>query len=375
MPTSSARHGVVSADCHLDPEFLPRDTFTTRVSAAGRDMVPQVRDVDGDPTWLAGDVRLGPWGTRRVREILAMGRRGALMLAAGFDPDQFRPTDPLLRVEDQEKDGVDAEVMYGPLRRWGYLAGLDAATAATVVRAYNSYIAEFCAAQPGRLYAHGGVPPRDVDAIVAAIAQIAELGLAGAELPMLSSSRPLWDPEWEPLWAAAVEYDVPLHIHVQAGSLTQPGPQSALVERAVFVCGVPLQLHPTLTAVLLSGILERHPRLKVVMAEAGTGWIPYLLDRIDYEWENAHAKWRVLCSERPSELFRRQMFATFQQDAIGPQLAHLYPASFMWGSDYPHADCIWPDSREIIQRTMGTIGDDLRKKLTHDNAAALYGLP
>jgi hypothetical protein len=64
--------------------------------------------------------------------------------------------------------------------------------------------------------------------------------------------------------------------------------------------------------VLLSGILERHPKLKVVFAEAGTGWIPYMLDRIDYEWENSHAEWQTICKTQPSELFRRQVFATFQ---------------------------------------------------------------
>jgi hypothetical protein len=97
-------YGIISADCHLDPEFLPQDTFTSRVTERLRDSAPRVRDGDGGTTWFAGDVRLGPWGTRRIREILAMGHRGTVMVAAGFDPEQFRPTDARLRIEDQEKD-------------------------------------------------------------------------------------------------------------------------------------------------------------------------------------------------------------------------------------------------------------------------------
>ena len=75
---------------------------------------------------------------------------------------------------------------------------------------------------------------------------------------------------------------------------------------------------------------------------------------------------------RPSELFRRQMYATFQEDAIGPQLAHLYPKNFMWGSDYPHADGIWPDSHAIITRTMGELDGALRTRIVRDNAVELY---
>src|SRR5205807_2482865 len=101
--------------------------------------------------------------------------------------------------------------------------------------------------------------------------------------------------------------------------------------------------------------LERHPDLQVVIAESGTGWVPYLLDRMDYEWQDSYADWKDLCSIPPSELFRRQMFATFQEDHIGPQLAHLYPDNFMWGSDYPHADGLWPDSQQKIQETMSRL--------------------
>jgi predicted TIM-barrel fold metal-dependent hydrolase len=365
-------HGIISADCHIDPEFLPADAFTAVAPAKWKSAVPRIEQTPDGPSWFAGDTLLSPSGTRRIVKFLANGKRGKLMRAAGWDPEQLRPGDPALRIEDQDKDGVDAELMYGPLRRWRYLVGLEPALANVIAASYNAFIAAFCATNPKRLFALGAVPPTDPASIVKELQHIAELGLAGAEIPLADASHPIFDRYWDPVWAAAVEYDVPMHVHVADASRGIPGPDSALVERAAFICGIPLQLQPTMTTVLLSGILERNPKLKVVFAESGTGWIPYILDRIDYEWENSHAEWEAICKTPPSELFRRQMFATFQEDAIGPQLAHLYPTNFLWGSDYPHADGIWPDSHTIIERTMGKLDAPLRKRIIHDNAVELY---
>jgi predicted TIM-barrel fold metal-dependent hydrolase len=364
--------GIISADGHLDPEYLPRDAFTSVAAARAKSLMPRVEETPQGPFWVAGDTHLGTWGSRRIREQLASSRRGAAMRAAGFDPEQLRPADPALRVQDQLRDGVDAEVLYGALRRWKYLAGMDPASAAVIVAAYNDYVAAFCGTHPGRLFAIGAVPAGDPQAMAAELPHIVQLGLVGAEVPTGEPAPPLWDSHWEPLWHAAVEHDLPLHVHVQAASHTQPAPSAPLIEYAVFICGVPLQLQPTLNGLLLSGVLERHPKLKIVFAESGTGWIPYLLDRIDYEWENAYAEWQTLCKTAPSELFRRQVYATFQEDAVGPQLARHFPNNFLWGSDYPHADCIWPDSQEIIRRTMGNLDEALRRRIIHDNAAALY---
>jgi predicted TIM-barrel fold metal-dependent hydrolase len=365
-------HQIISADCHLDPEFLPKDAFTIGVSKQWQDAVPRVVETPEGPSWFAGDVLLGPSGPRRIKQFLSMGRRGTLMQAAGFDPDQLRPGVPAYRIEDQDRDGVDAELMYGPLRRWRYLSHIEPALAAVIASAYNEFMAAFCATNPSRLYGLGAVPPTDPASMVKELEHIATLGLAGAEVSLADPEHPIFDKHWDPVWSAAVTNDVPIHIHVQDASRGMPGPDSALVERAAFICGIPLGLQPILTTVLLSGILERHPKLKMVFAESGTGWIPYLLDRIDYEWENSHSEWSAICKTKPSELFRRQMYATFQEDAIGPQLAHLYPSNFLWGSDYPHADGIWPDSHEIIKRTMGNLDESLRQRIIHDNAVELY---
>ena len=130
------------------------------------------------------------------------------------------------------------------------------------------------------------------------------------------------------------------------------------------------------------GILERHPRLRMVMAEAGTGWLPWLVEELDYRhWRLWEAKefWAdkggSALVTKPSELFRRQIYATFQEDHVALSLIPFFgEGHLLWASDYPHPDSVWPNSREAIERQMRHLTPEMRRKLTYDNAAALYGL-
>jgi predicted TIM-barrel fold metal-dependent hydrolase len=134
-----------------------------------------------------------------------------------------------------------------------------------------------------------------------------------------------------------------------------------------------MQADECLVAILLCGALERHPGLKVVMAESHIGWIPYVLDRVDMKFKEG--MYDDLIRTKPSEQFNRQVWATFQDDRVGALLAEEYGAeSFCWASDYPHADGIFPDSQSFIRDTMGHLSGELQRKLTFANAVRLYDL-
>jgi predicted TIM-barrel fold metal-dependent hydrolase len=127
-----------------------------------------------------------------------------------------------------------------------------------------------------------------------------------------------------------------------------------------------------LTAVIFGGVLERHPRLRVVLGEAGIGWIPYVLWRMDAEWEDQFKD--LSLTMPPSEYWRRQCWATYQTDPVGLKLLdELGADKIMWGSDFPHPDGVWPDSREYVEREMGHLPADVRHKIVCENAARLYG--
>jgi predicted TIM-barrel fold metal-dependent hydrolase len=118
------------------------------------------------------------------------------------------------------------------------------------------------------------------------------------------------------------------------------------------------------------------------MAEAGTGWLPWLVEELDYRhWRLWEAKefWAdkggSALVTKSSELFKRQIYATFQEDHVAMSLIPFFgDGHLLWASDYPHPDSVWPNSRAAIERQMGHLAPEMRRKLTHDNAAKLYGL-
>ena len=119
-------------------------------------------------------------------------------------------------------------------------------------------------------------------------------------------------------------------------------------ELAAFSAVGPMQLDEPLAMMIYSGVLERHPTLRLVLAESGIGWLPYFVSRLDAAAEKHVAKaqdYRI--KTKPSEIFRRQVYATFEEEPLGPELLPLLgPDNFMWASDYPHPDSTFPHSRE-----------------------------
>jgi predicted TIM-barrel fold metal-dependent hydrolase len=126
------------------------------------------------------------------------------------------------------------------------------------------------------------------------------------------------------------------------------------------------------------GILERHPRLRFVLAESGTGWIPFVVQEMDYRYKRALERpgpEGVPLKMLPSEVFRRQVWATYQQDLVGLHLVDFFgEGHMMWASDYPHPDSTWPFSRQVIEKETAHLAPDVKTQIIRDNAKAFYGL-
>ena len=128
--------------------------------------------------------------------------------------------------------------------------------------------------------------------------------------------------------------------------------------------------------VLCSGMLARHPRLKVVSVESGIGWIPYLLDALDFELaENAPAKLDELAM-MPSDLFRRQVYACFwfEHRSIASLVEAIGPHNVMFETDFPHPTCLYPDPLAIAARNLADVDEATRRNLVSTNAARLYSI-
>ena len=221
-----------------------------------------------------------------------------------------------------------------------------------------------------------GFLPSDSPAAAAAeLERCAALGHRGAIIDVFEID--LADGAWDRLWAAAEQTGLPISFHLKGGTWSpRLRYQRGKWQSAAFASVLPLQLDEPLAIMTFSGALERHPGLKLVLAEAGVGWLPYFIQRMDQEWEALREQLDYATESPPSELFRRQVTVTFEEEALGAQLIPLVGAdSCMWASDYPHTDSTFPNSRDAIEEALGSLSAEDRRKVTATNCARLYGFP
>jgi len=373
----------ISADCHIDLPMLAPDLFTANASAALKDRMPFVKDGPDGPFWTCkngGSFGLlngvGPAGHKLMP---GMNYRVDKMAATGLYEDgqkgRRHPTDPALRAKDMDLDGVQAEVIFGIL---GAATRLNDPMAANeMFRIYNDWLVDFCKHDSERFIGLACLPYGDIDAAVQEIHRVAKLGLRGVELSCSWDMEPMWHPMWEPLWKAIHEVDLPLHFHTfPAVPPSQLDKATGLSRRAAFftvVSGFQMNLVNILAAVIGAAVLERYPNVRISFGESGIGWIPYALDRMDFEWED---RFRDLgLKMKPSDYWRRQCKGTFQFDRIGGKLIEeMGVESLMWGSDYPHADGVWPESSKYIEEQFGHLPAEVTHKITCENAGKFYRL-
>lgn len=373
---------VISADCHIDLIWLPPDLFTANASAPLRERMPFVTEGDRGPTWVSHkgaqfglQCGMGSAGREYVPGVIQRSDRMASTgLYAPEQRDIRRLTDPDLRLKDQERDGVQAEVLYGILGASQRLQDPEAAI--EVMRIYNEWLAEFCATHPERYAGLACIPNHDIPAAVAEIERVAKRGVVrGLEVANTFDMKPLYHPDWAPMWAAANAAKLPVHFHTVGSKPPNVEGLNAMQQRQAFavqITGFQMGMSRILMEIIFGGVLETYHDLKVVIGESGIGWIPYVLEHMDLEWEDQFKD--LTLTMKPSEYWRRQCRATYQSDKVGIRLLdYLGEDNIMWGSDYPHPDGVWPDSQDFIASELAEVSNTARRKIVCDNAAALYG--
>lgn len=361
---------VYSCDDHLDLRAVPPDLWERRLTAGDAERGPRVVERDGQRTWVCEDRILGgsgnPRGASTLTALNAIGR-------AGIDDDGYRAGTAALRLEDMDRDGLRASVVYGPLSLG--LPIYDPTLQRTCYAAWNDWaVEEFNAVDPDRLCALAFLPSASPEDAAAELHRCAEIGHRGAIVDVFEIDA--GDPAWDPLWSAAEETGLPISIHIKDGTSSGLSYRVGKWQSAAFATVLPLQLDEYLAIFLFGGALERHPGLTLVLAESGVGWLPYFLARADMEWRELRDKLDYAPKVPPSELFRSQVMATFEEDALGTDLIPLLGADrCMWASDYPHTDSTFPESQRVIAETLGALPAEDVRKLTVTNCAELYRLP
>ena len=404
---------VISGDCHVDIPWLPADLFTSNAPAHLKDRMPHVEDTKDGEQWFAGGRQLGCVGGAGIGlqpslfwdpYVPGVSTRLDRMEEQNFFTDAqqglFHPTTPELRIKDQETDGIKGEVLYGVLALasgFGSTQGEEGAVIGgdepsgpgygltdpdailSAFDIYNQYIADFCNTNPERLAALACLFARDPQEAARQVHRAAELGLKGTELNVSSTEEPIYLRDWDPLWAAVDESGLPISFHTVGLSPKAPKRQTTAAERAIMT-GVALTVFQLsgaefVSSIILSGACERYPNMKFVLGECGVGWLPYVLFRMDDEAE----RWKIAehgLKMKPSEYWHRQGYSTFQIEYLTNEMVETVGEdNILWGSDYPHPDCVWPDSRSVIDENLGHLDEVKLKKIVCDNTAKLYGFP
>lgn len=359
---------LFSCDDHLDLYAVPRAVWASRLDRAQAQRGPHVETRDGTAVWVCEDRVIGRSGmgaSAVARSLSAIGR-------AGIDDDGFRAGTPTLRLQDMDRDGLAASVIYGPLSLGFPIA--EPALEQACYAAWNDWaVEEFNAVDPTRLCVLAFLPSHSADAAATELARCAARGHRGAILSAFDVD--VGDPTWDRLWATAEETALPISFHIRGGTSSTLRYRLGKWQSAAYASVLPLQLDEPLAIAIFSGVLERHPGLTLVLAESGVGWLPYFLTRMDQEWKAMRDKLDYAPATPPSEQFRHQVMATFEEEPLaGAFIPMLGAGSCMWASDYPHTDSTFPDSLPAIDECLGSLPDADRRKITATNCARLYKL-
>jgi predicted TIM-barrel fold metal-dependent hydrolase len=374
-------HPLISCDDHLDLNMLPADLWTKGLPEHLRDRAPHVEIRDGRAVWVCEGQSWGGWSGHvgpdsGPKPIFTAFDRGGIT-----DVSERRPAVPELRLQDMDRDGVYAHVIFGPVTSINLE---DTELRDACYRVYNDWLAEYCSHAPDRLI---GVPmlPEYPESATEELYRIAAKGVFKQANLQIAVAKPgLHDERWEQFWNAVEETGIVLSFHVVV-FISGRGPNPAagkvaghLTHAKSFIS----QFIDPFVDLFAWGILEKHPKMKIVIAESGVGWLPWLIEELDYRhwrvWEGKEyweTRGGIDIKTKPSELFKRQIYATFQESPTAMALLKFYgPDNLLWASDYPHPDSVWPNSHAAIDRQMGDLPPETVRQLTFGNAAKLYGL-
>lgn len=376
------KHGLISCDSHGQ---LDRDAFTTRMSKAkwaGR--IPEVVELEHKGKLVERWVVDGkPWMREVVNCPAAMPGRGAQRYPDRWEDVPRKVYDPVERLEAIDEDGVDGEVLFPntPFGTGAFSENGEAEFELACVRAYNEALGEW------RQFSEQYIPlmmipyMSPIEVVVAEVGRASEIGCRGvamqAEPAGIKGSHPLADPFWDPFWEVCQDLGLPINWHAGGGGkLWVPHWEgyTRAQHHTVFTGRIPAGAGQAVAYLLFCGILDRFPRLKFALAETGTGWMAYVLEACDHEWERRHL-WTEGVLTRPSELFRQHIYTSFWFEQSGIELRdYIGVDNIMWESDYPHITSTYPRSREHVERTVSGVPPAEREKLLYKNALRLYGL-
>ena len=374
---------IVSADSHL---IEPPNLWVEHIEKKYQNQAPHtVRDYLGKPgEWFVGGTNEFP-----VSDMFAQAVKGSDLpefFKCTFDDAPASVWDPGERLKEQDTDGVKGEVVY---TSYGLaLFGLkDSGLTRACFKVYNDYAAEYCSHDPDRLVGIGMIDLADIPAAVADLKDCADKGLRGVMIASApSKDRPYSSSEYDPFWAAAQDLNMVITLHIHSAYDGMGVDMNRVVTTMVTLN---VEIMQSLSDMIIYGVFERFPKLRVVSAENDCAWLPSLMWRLDHyykEWQYREGEYMkdddsgqaiAKLSMPPSEYLKRNVMVTFQHESadwVDSTRRFIGNEGLAWGSDYPHSDGTFTNSQDIIAGLSAKMPKTHIQKMVGGNISNLYGI-
>jgi len=368
---------VISGDGHLE---IPPDAWVRHVPEEHRDRAPRlVKLRQGGEGWLVEGMAMIHNG-----QNVAAGRPLKVLGGSYWEPDGSPVPgtgDAVQRLQEQDHDGLDAEVLYPPVFISRFIENIsDKEAYLAMVRAYNTFLAEdYCSVAPDRLIGNAVIPTSGIDDAVAELKRAQKIGLRSITLARFPHGGGTPSEEDDVFWETALEMGMAVTAHGSMGDRTNPllvGSATGTFDLKMAIVSRTFPGPPTLiTGMIVSGVFERIPDLRIYLAETNAGWIPeafYMMDDsylLFKDWYGTELK--LL----PSEYARRHFLFGIVRDPLALKMRDLLPVdNLMWGSDFPHSVSSYPESRRWLDIIFDDVPAEVRRQVLVDTPCAYFHL-
>jgi predicted TIM-barrel fold metal-dependent hydrolase len=360
---------LVSVDDHVvEPPNAFVDHFPSHLKARA----PRVESRDGRDVWVFEGQVFPTFGLNAV-----VGRPKD---EYGMEPLKFADLrkgcwDVNARVDDMNANGVLGSMCFPTFPMFAgntFLKIADRDIALAAVRAYNDWhLQDWCGAHPGRFMPLAILPLWDPQACADEVARLVPLGLHAITFPdnpAISNLPSIHSPAWDPLWRVCADNKVVICCHIGTGAQAAHASMESPIE--AWITAMPMSISNSAADWLFAPMWKKFPSLRMALSEGGIGWIPYFLERADFSHQH-HSAWthNEVIGTKPSDAFRRHIITCFIDDKFGVKnLADVGEEMVTWECDYPHSDCTWPNSPEILWEGVKNLPAATINKITHLNA-------
>lgn len=375
--------GIKIVDCDTHITEAP-DLFTSRAPAALKDKVPYVKlDADGVERWYVGDRNFGSMGGNVIRKDnnKLLGRLAFPKLEQAH-PGGHIVKDRLAAMDDM---GVHAQIAFqnSGVTQAGSLMTLgDPALALAIVQIYNDATHDIQEASGQRIFNMIHLPFWDKAEMEKELKRCLDMGLKGVVLPdtpervgVPSFLDDYWTPVLEMCEATGTSLNFHLNSSVDPNTLTWDGfqfEQTLSVVATMFSIGNAA----TMGNWMVSGRLDRHPKLKIGLIESGMGWVPFAIEALEHQFNEMLPRFSKQLTRRPWQYFRDHFMCSFWFETVGPKLLleTIGYDNVMFETDFPHPTSLYPGVQAHLKNVFADHGYDIAKKVLQDNPSRFYNL-